>query len=79
MRTIIINGVRFTTFVRNGERYLCTGDVDGTVKFAFAGEVADYCTVVGATSVVSGNLTVHELYEKWLDRTEFYRSIGLKF
>ena len=80
MENIIIGGTRFSTFIRNGERYLCTGNVDGTIKFDYAGEVADYYSVTGATSVVSGvNATVDELYQKWLEATSFYRSIGVEF
>ena len=79
MERFVRNGVKFSTFIRNGERYLCTGDVTGAIEFAWAGEVADYAYVVGATSVVSGTETVEELYGKWLSATEFYRSIGVKF
>ena len=80
MERFVRAGVKFSTFIRNGERYLCTGtDVDGTVEFAWSGEIADYAYVTGATSVVSGNLSIDELYAKWLDHTAFYRSIGVKF
>ena len=80
MKKFSRNGVNFTVFERAGERYLCTGtDVDGTVEFAWSGEIADYAYVTGATSVVSGNLSIDELYAKWLDHTAFYRSIGVKF
>ena len=81
MRNVVINGTKFTMFERNGERFLCTGDVTGKFQFNFAGEVADYYTVVGATSVVSGDIgvTTDELYNKWLKSTEFYRSIGIQF
>lgn len=81
MENIIIGGTRFSTFIRNGERYLCTGSPTGEIKFAWAGEIADYCVVTGATSVVSGvNATVDELYTMWLDRTEFQREVlGITF
>lgn len=73
------NGVLFTTFIRNGEQFLCTGNPTGELKFDYAGEVADYYDVIGATSVVSGNLSIDELYNKWLEATSFYRSIGIEF
>ena len=74
------NGVLFSTFEKNGEQYLCTGSPTGELRFDYAGEVADYCRVVGATSVVSGNLSIDELYEKWLDRTSFYREVlGIRY
>ena len=79
---ITINGIRFTVFTRDGETFLCTGDnVTGELKFDFTGEVADYGTVVGATSVVSGKTeNVDELYAKWLHKTSFYREvIGVKY
>ena len=79
---ITIGGVKFTVFQRDGETFLCTGDnITGEIEFDFAGEVADYGTVVGATSVVSGKTTdVDELYEKWLIKTSFYREvIGVKY
>lgn len=79
MRKFVKNGVQFTSFVRDGERYLCTGKPTGKFQFDYAGEVADYYDVVGATSVVSGTGTIDELYEKWLSATEFYRSIGVKY
>ena len=73
------NGVLFSTFEKNGEQYLCTGSPTGELRFDYAGEVADYCRVVGATSVVSGTGTIDELYNEWLSATEFYRSIGIKY
>lgn len=75
------NGINFTMFETAGEKYLCTGDnVTGEIEFAFAGEVADYCSVKGATSVVYGaGKTTDELYQEWLKATEFQRSIGIKF
>lgn len=75
------NGVQFTTFERNGERYLCTGNVTGEIKIDFIGELGDYCTVTGATSVVSGkNKTVDELYRDWLKITEFERNeLGIEY
>ena len=79
MRKFVKNGVEFTTFIRDGERYLCTGEPTGELQFSWAGELADYCTVTGATSVVSGNCDIDELYNEWLLTTEFYRSIGIEF
>ena len=79
MMKFVKNGVQFTSFVRDGERYLCTGNPTGAFKFTYAGEFNDYYTVAGATSVVSGSLSVDELYAEWLERTEFYRSIGIRF
>ena len=38
------NGTTFTTFVLNDERYLCTGNPTGELKFDFTGEIYDYCT-----------------------------------
>ena len=69
------NGVKFTAFEHNGETYLCTGNPTGELKFEFSGEIADYCTVVGATSVVSGKKTVDELYQEWFKVTEFERNV----
>ena len=79
MRNVVINGTKFTTFRKGGETFLCTGNVTGEIKFAWSGEFNDYYTVEGATSVVSGNKSVEDLYEEWLDHTEFYRSIGIQF
>ena len=79
MRNVVINGTKFSVFERDGVKYLCTGSPTGKLKFAWSGEVADYYTVAGATSVVSGNCDIDELYEKWLEATEFYRSIGISF
>lgn len=75
------NDVRFSAFERDGETYLCTGEVTGELKFDYAGEICDYCTVVGATSVVSGkNKTVDELYSDWLKVTDFERNVlGITF
>lgn len=75
------DGVVFTTFIKGGERYLCTGNPTGEVEFDFAGEFNDYYKVVGATTVVSGkDKTVDELYKDWLDTTKFYREVlGAKF
>lgn len=77
------NGIVFTSFVRDGKRYLCTGnDITGKFEFAWAGEIADYVYVTGATSVVSGdeNVSTDELYEKWLSSTEFEREVlGIKY
>lgn len=76
MIKFVKNGVVFSVFERDGETYLCTGkNVTGELKFEFVGEVADYCSVVGATSVVSGRGTVNELYEKWLATTSFHREV----
>ena len=80
MRNITINGVKFSTFEHGGETFLCTGSPTGKLKFEFAGEMGDIYSVTGATSVVSGNLSVDELYTMWLDRTEFYREVlGIEF
>jgi hypothetical protein len=74
------NGVLFTTFERDGELYLCTGEPTGEVKFSFAGEIRDYYEVVGATSVVSGKESIDKLYETWLEQTRFYREhCGIKY
>ena len=74
------NGVQFTMFETDGVNYLCTGNPTGKFQFNFAGEVADYYDVIGATSVVSGRgKTTDELYAAWLSATEFYRSIGVKY
>lgn len=74
------NGTIFTAFEHAGETYLCTGNPTGKFEFAWAGEFNDYYDVVGATSVVSGNLSIDELYEKWLDRTSFYREVlGIRY
>lgn len=75
------NGTTFTTFVLNDERYLCTGNPTGELKFDFTGEIYDYCTVVGATSVVAGrNKTVDQLYAEWLEVTRFNREVlGIEF
>jgi len=79
MRRFERNGTEFTVFQRDGETYLCTGNPSGRLKFAFIGEICDYCTVEGATSVVFGDGSIEELYNKWLSATEFYRSIGVKY
>jgi hypothetical protein len=79
MRKFERNGTIFTMFEKNGEQYLCTGNPTGELKFDFAGEICDYCRVVGATSVVSGTGTIDELYNEWLEATSFYRSIGIQF
>ena len=79
MKKFVKNGTQFTVFEKYGETFLCTGNVTGEIKFDFAGEVADYYDVVGATSVVSGTGNVDELYEEWIRQTEFYRSIGIQF
>lgn len=79
MKKFVKDGVMFTTFIRNGEQFLCTGNPTGELKFDYAGEVADYYDVIGATSVVSGRENIDELYAKWLDHTAFYREIGVKF
>lgn len=81
MRKFVKGGVLFTAFESDGVNYLCTGNPTGKFQFNFAGETADYYTVVGATSVVSGGIdaTTDELYNKWLEATEFYRSIGIQF
>ena len=74
------NGVRFTVFEHNGETYLCTGEPTGGFKFDYAGDVADYYTVIGATSVVSGRgKSIDELYGDWLEQTEFTRNLGVKY
>ena len=77
------NGVKFTTFVRDDERYLCTGEnVTGEIYFNFADDIFDHYTVVGTTSVVVGASTnsLDELYEKWLDKTQFDREVlGIKY
>ena len=79
MRKFEKGGVMFTVFEHEGVNYLCTGNPTGAFKFTYAGEFNDYYTVAGATSVVSGNCDIDELYEKWLLTTEFYRSIGIEF
>ena len=80
MKKFSRNGVNFSTFTRDGETYLCTGEPTGRLKLAYVGEIADYCTVEGATSVVSGVNTVDELYNKWLRATEFEREVlGIQF
>ena len=81
MENIIIGGTKFTTFVRDGIRYLCTGEVTGKLKFAWSGEIADYAYVTGATSVVSGDAgsSIDELCADWLETTEFDRIIGVKY
>ena len=73
------DGVQFSVFEAGGETYLCTGEPTGELKFEFSGEIADYCTVVGATSVVSGAKNLDELYQEWLEVTEFERTLGIKF
>ena len=79
MRKFERNGTEFTVFQRDGETYLCTGNPTGKIKLAYIGEIADYYEVIGATSVVSGVATVDELYNEWLDRTAFWRSVGAKY
>lgn len=80
MERFVRNGTKFTVFERDGKKYLCTGEPTGELWLEYVGEVSDYVTVPGATSVVSGtDMTVDELYAKWLDKTEFYRSIGIKY
>ena len=79
MRKFERDGVVFSVFERDGETFLCTGSVSGKIKLAYVGEIADFYTVDGATSVVSGTETVEELYGKWLSATEFYRSIGIRY
>ena len=69
------NGVMFTAFEHNGETYLCTGNPTGEIKLDFIGEIRDYYYVVGATSVVSGNKSVDELYTEWLGMTEYQREV----
>lgn len=79
---ITINGIRFTVFTRDGETFLCTGDnVTGELKFDFTGEICDYATVTGATSVVSGKTNdVDELHARWLAQTSFHREVmGIKY
>lgn len=73
------NGIVFTVFEKDGENYLCTGRVTGELKFNYAGEISDYYEVVGATSVVSGKKEVDELYQEWLEKTRFYRELGIKY
>ena len=74
------DGVLFSSFTRNGKTFLCTGNPTGRIELAYIGEIADYYEVIGATSVVSGvNATVDELYNEWLDRTAFWRSVGAKY
>jgi len=81
MMKVTINGVKFSIFQKGGETFLCTGSPTGELKFDFAGEICDYCHVIGATSVVSGETDdVDELYERWLNKTSFYREvIGVKY
>jgi len=79
MKKFVRNGVKFTMFEKYGETYLCTGEPTGELKLDYVGEICDYATVAGATSVVSGKCSVDELYAEWLERTEFYRSIGIRF
>jgi hypothetical protein len=73
------NGVMFTVFEKDGETYLCTGEPTGEIEFDYAGDVADYYEVVGATSVVSGKKSIDELYAEWLEVTKFYRECGIKY
>lgn len=75
------DGIIFTTFEHNGETYFCTGNPTGKLKIDFIGELGDYCTVIGATSVVSGkDKTVDELYSDWLSVTEFERNeLGIEY
>ena len=76
MRNVVINGTKFTTFQKGGETFLCTGDnVTGEIKLDHVGEICDYYSVIGATSVVSGTESIDELYAEWLIRTEFQRSV----
>lgn len=81
MENIIIGGTKFTAFESDGVNYLCTGAVTGELIFEFSGEVADYCSVKGATSVVARRgKTVDELYKEWLEQTKFYREVmGITF
>ena len=81
MLKITINGTRFTTFVIDGEKYLCTGSPTGKLRFEFAGEMGDIYSVIGATSVVSArDSSIEELYESWLSTTEFQREVlGIQF
>ena len=79
MERFVRNGIKFTAFEKNGETFLCTGEPTGELKLDYVGEICDYATVAGATSVVSGKCSVDELYTMWLDRTEFERSIGIQF
>lgn len=82
MKKLEINGITFTVFEEGHKVYFCTGEPTGELRFDWAGEVADYYTVVGATSVVSAPIstTVDELYKAWLIETEFYREVlGAKF
>lgn len=80
MENIIIDGIKFTVFEKDGVQYLCTGSPTGELKFAYAGEFIDYYCVVGATSVVSGHKSVDELYNDWLEATEFMRNaLGIQF
>ena len=75
-------GTKFTIFKSDGKRYLCTGEVTGRILFDFVGEVFDCYIVEGASSVVRGdeNISIDELYEKWLDNTGFYREVlGIKY
>ena len=73
------NGVKFTVLEKDGEKYICTGNPTGEFQFSFSGEVADYYNVVGATSVVCGKKSIDELYETWLEQTEFTRNLGVKY
>ena len=74
------DGVKFTTFERDGELYLCTGSPSGEIEFEYAGEICDYFVVVGATSVVhASNKSSDELYTEWLEVTEFVREHGIQF
>ena len=74
------DGVKFTTFERDGELYLCTGSPSGEIEFEYAGEICDYAKVVGATSVAhSSSKSVDELYAEWLSVTEFVREHGIQF
>ena len=82
MKKLEINGVTFTMFEKDGKVYFCTGEPTGEVRFDYAGEVADYYTVVGTTSVVSAPIGTSEadLYKTWLMETEFHREVlGVKF
>lgn len=74
------DGVKFTTFVSDGKRYLCTGDPTA-VCHHYTDETYDMYHVEGATSVIrrEADTSIAELYEEWLRETEVERSIGIEF
>ena len=76
-RTFKKDGTKFFFFKDNGEKILCTGNPTGSTTLDSVADVADICTLDGATSVVSGCGSLSSLYQKWLRVTEFQREVGL--